>query len=306
LLLRGDFGGEKGGAVISLVLPKGSLEPGTLRLFEDADLPVRRISDRDYGATIADPRIGKVKILRPQEIGLAVQDGYFDLGITGLDWIRETGAEVEEVMDLGPGGRDVGGFVRIVLAVPQTTHGDLPEHLPPRTRISTEYPNLTRQYFERLGIPVTVSLSYGATEAKIPELADAIVELTETGSSLRRAGLKVLGVVLESSTKLIANVEAWADPEKRREIEDITTLLRGVLSARGKVLLKLNVHESNLQRVIEVLPAMKSPTVSHLFGSDYYAVETVAVKSEINLLIPELKKRGAEDILEIPMSKIVA
>ncbi len=292
--------------MISLILPKGSLEAGTLKLFEDADLPVRRGSDRDYGATIADPRIGKVKILRVQEIGKAVEMGYFDVGVIGLDWVRESGSDVHEVMDLGPGGRDVGGNVRIVVAVPQSLDAETAKQLPAGTRVSTEYPNMTRRYFELLGVPVDVSMSYGATEAKIPELADAIVELTETGSSLRRAGLKIVGIVLESSTKLIANHQAWADPIKRREIEDITTLLRGVLAARGKVLIKLNVHESRLKEVIEILPAMKSPTVSRLFGSDYYAVETVAVKSEINLLIPELKKRGAEDILEIPMSKIVA
>jgi ATP phosphoribosyltransferase len=292
--------------VISLLLPKGSLEAGAMRLFEEADLPVQRASDRDYGATIADPRIGKVKILRPQEIGLAVQSGYFDCGITGLDWIRESGADVHEVMDLGPGGRELGGFVRIVVAVPNDLPISEPAQLRPGTRISTEFVNLTRGYFADLGVPVEVSLSHGATEAKIPELADAIVELTETGSSLRRAGLKVVGVVLQSSTKLIANKEAWADEQKRRDLEDIKTLLQGVLSARGKVLLKLNVHESRLQDVVAVLPAMKSPTVSHLFGTDYYAVETVAIKSEINLLIPELKKRGAEDILEIPISKIVA
>ena len=291
--------------MISLVLPKGSLEAATFRLFEDADLPVVRASDRDYGATIADPRISKVKILRPQEIARAVEQGYFDLGITGLDWIREPEADVHEVMDLGPGGREIGGVVRIVVAVPQSSPIDEAAKLPGGSRISTELPNLTRAYFDSLGVPVEVSISYGATEAKIPELADAIVDSTETGSSLRRAGLKVIGVILESSTKLIANPLAWADETKRREIDDVTTLLRGALTARGKVLLKLNVHESKMKAVIEVLPGMKSPTVSHLYGTDYFAVEAVAIRAGINLLIPELKKRGAEDILEIPITKIV-
>ncbi len=291
--------------MIDLVLPKGSLEAVTLKLFEEADLPVRRSSDREYNASIPDPRIGKVKILRPQEIAQAIQQGHFDLGITGYDWVAETDSEVHEVMDLGF-NRASSAVARIVLAVPGDSPVERPEDVAAGSRISTEYPNLTRRYFERLGIPVTVSLSYGATEAKIPELADAIVDLTETGSSLRRAGFKIVGTVLETSTRLIANCQSWANPEKRQAIEEITTLLAGVLAARGKVLIKMNAPEDRLQEIIAVLPAMKAPTVSHLFGTSYYAVETVAVKSTINLLIPELKKRGAEDILELPISKIVA
>jgi len=291
--------------MIDLVLPKGSLEAVTLKLFEEADLPVRRSSDREYNASIPDPRIGKVKILRPQEIAQAVQHGHFDLGITGHDWVVETESEIHEVMDLGF-NRASSSVARIVLAVPGDAPIDRPEDIVPGSRISTEYPNLTRRYFEHLGIPVAVSLSYGATEAKIPELADAIVDLTETGSSLRRAGFKIVGTILETSTRLIANCASWADPGKRQDIEEITTLLAGVLAARGKVLIKMNAPEERLQDIISVLPAMKAPTVSHLFGTNYYAVETVAVKSTINLLIPELKKRGAEDILELPISKIVA
>ncbi|HLH73338.1 MAG TPA: ATP phosphoribosyltransferase [Chloroflexota bacterium] len=290
--------------MIDLVLPKGSLEAGTLKLFEEADLPVRRSSDRDYTASIPDPRIGKVKILRPQEIAQAVQHGYFDLGITGHDWVIEPNSDVHEVMDLGF-NRSGAPIARVVLAVPFDSPIERPEDVPPGSRISTEYPNLTHRFFERLNIPVCVSLSYGATEAKIPELADAIVDLTETGSSLRRAGFKIVGTLAETSTRLIANKQSWADPEKRQEIEEITTLLVGVLEARGKVLIKMNVPEERLQDVIRILPAMKAPTVSHLFGTTFYAVETVAVKSGINLLIPELKKQGAEGILEIPISKIV-
>jgi ATP phosphoribosyltransferase len=290
--------------VIDLVLPKGSLEAATLRLFEEADLPVRRSSDRDYSATIPDPRIGKVKILRPQEIAQAVEHGYFDLGITGHDWVLETDSDVYEVMDLGF-NRASNGIARIVLAVPGDSPIERPEDVPPGWRISTEYLNLTRRFFARLGIPVEVSLSYGATEAKIPELADAIVDITETGSSLRRAGFKIIGTLAETTSRLIANHASWQDPAKRQEIIEIQTLLAGVLTARGKVLIKMNVSEDRLQEVINVLPAMKAPTVSRLFGTNYYAVEAVAVKANINLLIPELKKRGAEDILELPISKIV-
>ncbi len=291
--------------MIDLVLPKGSLEAGTLRLFEEADLPVQRANDRDYNAVIADPRIGKVKILRPQEIAPAVQHGYFDLGITGHDWVLETASDVQEVMDLG---FNRGGLARarIVLAVPADSGIHRPEDVPAHARISTEYLTLTRRFFEKLDIPVEVMLSYGATEAKVPELADAIVDLTETGTSLRRAGFRIVGTLAETSTRLIANKTSWGDPAKRQEIEEIRTLLAGVLAARGKVLIKMNVPEERLRDVIAILPAMKSPTVSHLFGTTYYAVETVAVKSEINLLIPKLKQHGAEDILELPISKIVA
>lgn len=292
--------------MLNLVLPKGSLEAQTLKLFEEADLTVRRGSDNEYNATIADPRVARVKILRPQEIPTFIQQGYFDLGIAGLDWVRETDSDVVEVMELGGSGRETGQRVKVVLAVPGDRGIGNPRDLPAGTRVSTEYPELTRRYFASLGLPVKVFLSYGATEAKVPEIVDAIVEVTETGSTLRRHGMRIIDTLLESTLKLIANKEAWADPEKRQAIEEIATLLTGVLNARGKVLIKLNVPEAQLQDVISVLPSMKAPTISRLFGSNYYAVETVAVKSTINVLIPELKKRGAEDILELPITKIVA
>jgi ATP phosphoribosyltransferase len=291
--------------MLSLVLPKGSLEQQTLRLFEEADLPVRRKSDREYNGTIADPRISRVKILRPQEIPVYIQQGYFDLGITGLDWITETGSEVVDIMDLAYSKQGLGAPVKIVLAVAGDSGITDPSQMKPGSRISTEYLNLTRRYFESLDIPVQLFRSYGATEAKVPELVDGIVDVTETGATLQRNGMRIIKVIMESTTRLIANPAAYADPEKRQAIDELTTLLDGVLAARGKVLIKLNVAEENLAGVIGILPAMKSPTVSRLYNSNSYAVETVVVKSEINLLIPELKKRGAEDILEIPMSKIV-
>jgi len=291
--------------VLNLVLPKGSLEEQTLKLFEQADLPVRRGSDREYNVTISDPRIGRVKVLRPQEIGAYVQKGYFDLGITGLDWVGETDSDVVRIMDMAYNKQGVGAPVKIVLAVSRDSGIEKPEQLPGGSRISTEYPNIPRRYFERLGIPVEVQLSYGATEAKVPEIADAVVEVTETGSTLRKNGMQIIAVLLESSTQLIANRRSYEDPVRRQEIEEIQTLLTGVLTARGKVLIKLNVHEENLQKVVDVLPGMKSPTVSRLYGTGYYAVEAVAVKSEVNLIIPRLKAAGAEDILELPISKIV-
>jgi ATP phosphoribosyltransferase len=291
--------------VIDLVLPKGSLEAGTFRLFEEADLPVLRASDRDYNASIPDPRISKVKILRPQEIPRAIEAGLFDLGIAGHDCVLESSSDVCEVMDLGFNRGGV-AVAKIVLAVANDSTIRRAEDVPPGSRINTEYVGMTKRFFEALGIPVDVSFSHGATEAKIPELADAIVDITETGSSLRRAGLRIVATLAETSPRLIANKQSWNDPAKRREIEEIRTLLAGVLAARGKVLIKMNVPEARLQELIGILPAMKSPTVSHLFGTSYYAVETVAIKSEINLLIPKLKNHGAEDILEIPIAKIVA
>ncbi len=253
--------------MLSLALPKGNLEVQTMRLFEEADLPVRRASEREYNATIRDPRIGQVKVLRAQEIPRYVQQGYFDLGITGLDWITETGSQVVEVLDLAYNKQGIGDPVKIVLAVSGTSDIEKPQDIPPGTRVSTEYMNLTRQYFERLGIPVELFLSYGATEAKVPEMADAIVDITETGATLRRHGMRIIDTLLESSTKLIANQAAYANPLKRQEIEEITTLLSGALAARGKVLVKLNVSEDKLDAVIAVLPAAKAPTVSRLYGS---------------------------------------
>jgi ATP phosphoribosyltransferase len=290
--------------MLRLVIPKGSLEQQTLRLLEAADLPVRRGSDRDYHGRIEDERIDRVSLLRPQEIPRYVEEGFFDVGITGRDWVLETGADVEVVASLAyaKGGP---GTVRVVLAVARDHPATSAAELPPGTRISTEYPNLTRAYFERLGIPVRVFTSYGATEAKVPEIVDAIVDVAETGGTLRAHGMKVIETLLESEVLLIASREAAADPERRRAIDDITTLLLGALRAQGKVLIKLNVSEDRLKEVVAVLPAMKAPTVSPLAEEGAYAVETVVEKAHVNTLIPLLKAHGATDILELPISKIV-
>lgn len=289
--------------MLSIALPKGSLEEQTMRLFADADLEVRK-SSREYNPTIGDPRISKVKILRPQEIPLYVAEGHFDLGVSGHDWVTESGADVVEVADL-PYAKTGTGVIKLVLAVPLDSPIHSAADIPPGSRISTEFPNVTRAFFERLGIPVEVHYSYGATEAKVPELMDALVDLTETGSTLRRNGLRIVDVVLESTTRLLASKQAWADPVKRGAIEEIRTLLLGVIEARGRVLLSMNVCAGRLPGVIGELPAMKRPTVNQLYGSDDYEVMTVAEKSAVNILIPRLKAAGAEDILEIPISKIV-
>lgn len=289
--------------MITIALPKGSLEAQTLQLFKEADLEVRR-TDRDYNPRINDPRIGKVKILRPQEIPLYVQMGYFDLGISGVDWVEESGADVVEVANLSY-SKTGEGNVKIVVAV----HRDEPIEdvtaIRPGSRVTTEYPRITKRFFDDLGIPVRLFPSYGASEAKVPDLMDVVVDLTETGSTLRKNGLKIVGEIMESHTALLANRDSLRDPHKHREIDEIATLLMGVIEARRQVLLTMNVPAAALERVIEVLPAMKRPTLSRLHGIDYFSIQTVVQKGLVNGLIPALKAAGAEDILEIPITKIV-
>lgn len=290
--------------MLRLVLPKGSLERATLELFEAADLAVLRGSDVDYRATIEDPRVSEVRILRPQEIPQYVAEGLFDLGITGRDWIEETASDVASLGELRY-SKATARPVRVVLAVAEDSPAKSAKDLVPGTRVSTEYPALTRRFLEANGVDADVRLSHGATEAKIPEIADAVVEITETGRALRAAGLRIIATVLESHTELIANRLSYADDAKRHAMQQLMTLLTGTLIARGRVLVKLNVAESALGSVIELLPAMKSPTVSKLYGEDGFAVEAVVPKHTINTLIPALKDHGATDIIELPISKIV-
>jgi ATP phosphoribosyltransferase len=290
--------------VLRLVLPKGSLEQQTLRLFEEADLRVRRGSDRDYHGTIDDERIDRVSLLRPQEIPIYVQDGLFDLGITGQDWIAETDADVEVLSSLTYAKSGTGHGTSVVLAVPADHPANSANEMPAGSGISTEFVNLTKRYFDGLGIDVRVVWSFGATEAKVPDIVDAIVDVTETGSTLRAHGMKIIETLMTSEPVLVANRDAAADAPKRRAMDDMTTLLVGAIRAEGRVLIKMNVGESDLAAVIEAVPAMKSPTVSRLQEGGY-AVETVVDKGQVNRLIPLLKERGATDILEIPISKIV-
>ncbi len=290
--------------MLRLVIPKGSLEQQTLRLLEEADLRVRRGSERDYHGSIDDERIERVSLLRPQEIPVYVQDGLFDLGITGQDWLAETGAEVEILASLSYAKSGTGHGTSVVLAVPADHPADSAKEIPAGTRISTEFVQLTKRYFDELGIDVHVVWSFGATEAKVPEIVDAIVDITETGSTLRAHGMKIIETLMTSEPVLIANRDAAADPELRQAMQDIVTLLLGALRAEGRVLIKLNVAEADLAAVLEIVPSMKSPTVSSLQAGGY-AVETVVEKGRINTLIPQLKARGATDILELPISKIV-
>jgi ATP phosphoribosyltransferase len=290
--------------MLKLVIPKGSLEDQTLRLFEAADLDVRRGSVRDYHGTVDDDRIDRVSVLRPQEIPVYVEQGLFDLGITGQDWIAETQADVEVLTPLRYAKTGTGHGTKIVLAVPNEHPANSAKEMPSGTRISTEFVNLTERYFEELGIEVQVAWSYGATEAKVPEIVDAIVDVTETGSTLRAHGMKIIETLMTSDAVLIANPTAAADPSLRAAMDDITTLLLGALRAEGRVLIKLNVGEDELDAVLKVVPSMKAPTVSPLAHGGY-AVETVAEKRTVNRLIPELLAAGASDILELPISKIV-
>lgn len=289
--------------MLKIVLPKGSLENATLDLFEAADLSVVRTSSVDYKASIDDPRVAEVRILRPQEIATYVQEGLFDIGITGRDWIEETNSEVVSLGELRY-SKATAQPVRVVVAVADSSSAQSAKDLKDGVRVTTEYPEMTRRYFANLGIKADIRLSYGASEAKIPDIADCVVDITETGRALRAAGLRIIDTMLTSYTELIANKESFADPVKRHAMEQIMTLLTGTLEARDKVLLKLNVSEDSMDKVLALLPAAKSPTVSRLASGDF-AVESVVAKRGINTLIPNLIDAGASDLLEIPISKII-
>ncbi|MFZ9910591.1 MAG: ATP phosphoribosyltransferase, partial [Ilumatobacteraceae bacterium] len=284
--------------MLRLVLPKGSLEKATFELFDAADLTVKRSSQVDYRASILDPRIGEVRILRPQEIPTYVAEGLFDIGITGRDWIEETSSTVQSLGKLNY-SKATNDPVRIVVAVAQDSTFQKVEDLPKGVRVTSEYPRLAKSFFASRGIDADVRLSYGASEAKIPDIADCVVDLTETGRALRAAGLRIIDTILTSHTELIANPSSYADPAKRHAMMQLLTLLEGSLEARGKVLVKLNVSDACYQAVLKVLPAAKSPTVSKLASGDW-AVESVVEKRTVNTVIPALKDAGATDILELP------
>jgi ATP phosphoribosyltransferase len=290
--------------MLNLVLPKGSLEKATFQLFADADLGIHRNSDVTYKARIDDPRIASVRILRPQEIPVYVADGLFDIGVCGRDWVEETSSQIVSLGEMKY-SKATSNPIKMVVAVAGDSGWESVADLPQGVKVSTEYPELTKRFFEKNGIEADVRLSYGATEAKVPDIVDCVVEITETGSALRAAGLKVIDTILHSYTEVVANPATYEIPEKRHAMEQIMTLLQGVLEARGKVLVKLNVSTEDLDAVIAKLPAMKTPTVNELYQRNGYAVETVVPKNEINILIPALKDAGATDILELPLAKIV-
>jgi ATP phosphoribosyltransferase len=289
--------------VLRIVLPKGSLEKATFELFEAADLTVVRSSAVDYKATIDDPRVTEVRILRPQEIPVYVSEGLFDLGITGRDWVEETGSDVHSLGELQY-SKATSKPVQVVVAVAGDSPVQRVEDLHDGVRVTSEYPEMTKRFFEAKGVDADVRLSYGASEAKIPDIADCVVDITETGRALRAAGLRVIDTILTSYTEVVVNRTSYADPDKRKAMEQLMTLLNGALEARGKVLLKVNVTADKRDAVLAVLPAAKSPTVNQLANGDY-AIESVVAKAGINLVIPALTEAGATDLLEIPILKIV-
>ncbi len=289
--------------MLKIVLPKGSLEKATFELFDAADLTVIRSSAVEYKASVEDPRIDEVRILRPQEIARYVEEGLFDLGITGRDWIEETSSDVVSLGQLRY-SKATSQPVRVIVAVANDSAAQSVADLGDGVRVTTEYPEMTRRYFEERGVKADIRLSYGASEAKIPDIADVVVDITETGRALRAAGLRIIDTMLTSYTELIANKAAFADPQKRHAMEQIMTLLTGTLEARDKVLLKLNVSEENMSTVLALLPSAKSPTVASL-ASGGFAIETVVMKRGINTLIPDLIDAGASDLLEIPIAKII-
>jgi len=287
--------------VLRLGLPKGSLQDSTLALFKKAGYSFQ-VGSRSYHATCDDPEV-KGLLIRAQEMARYVQDGVFDVGLTGLDWIQEQQADVVEVADLIYSKASMRP-VRWVLAVPNDSPIQSVKDLQGK-RIATEVVNLTRQWLKKNGVSAEVEFSWGATEVKAPELVDAIVEVTETGSSLRANNLRIVEVLLESWTKLIANKKAWGDRWKREKIESLAMLLRAAIDAEDKVGLKLNAPKSKLNEILAVLPALTSPTVSPLHNSDWVAIESILPEKTVREIIPALKRAGAAGIVEYPLNKVV-
>lgn len=287
---------------LSLGLPKGSLETSTIELFQKAGIHIRK-SERSYYPTCDDPDLDLV-VMRPQEIPRYVEQGIIDAGITGQDWVSENNAKIVEVTELRY-SKNTRQKCRWVLAVPEDSNFKKPQDLIGK-RIATELVATTKRYFKKLKVPVEVEFSWGATEVKPPRLADAIVDITETGSSLRANRLRIIDTLMETCTVLIANRDSWKQRQKHEKLENMTMLLQGTLDAENYVGLKCNVEEANLAAVIKVLPALHNPTISHLYEQGWYAVETILPFQETKHIIPQLKRAGASGIVEYPVSKVIA
>ena len=286
---------------LKLGLPKGSLQEATFKMFKKAGYSIS-VGSRSYFPTVDDSEI-QIILLRAQEMSRYVEDGVLDCGMTGKDWIMENESDVTEVLDLvyGKQGKNP---VRWVVAVPNDSDIKTAKDLQGK-RIATEVVGLTRQYLAKHGVTADIEFSWGATEVKAPSLVDAIVELTETGSSLKANNLKIIDTVVESTTKLIANNESWNDPWKKKKMETIALLLKSALSAASKVGLKMNVAAANLNKVIDALPALKKPTISQLSEDGWVAVETVIEEHVVREIVPKLKDAGAEGIIEYPLNKVI-
>lgn len=288
-------------ATLKLGIPKGSLETATVDLFRRAGFNIT-ISSRSYFPAIDDPEV-ECMLIRAQEMARYVEDGVLDAGLTGLDWVMETGADVHTIADLVYSKQSF-GKVRWVLAVPESSPIQSIADLEGKI-IATELVGFTRRLLEQHDVRAKVEFSWGATEVKPPVLADAIVEVTETGSSLRANNLRIVETLLESNTQLIANHAAWKVEAKRRKLEDLKMLLEGAISALGKVGLMLNVEAASLAKVLQALPALKRPTISQLSEDGWLAVNTILDESTVRTIIPALKKAGAQGIVEYPLNKIV-
>jgi len=286
---------------LRLGIPKGSLQDATLELFQRAGFDIK-VGSRSYYPTVDDEEIECV-LIRAQEMARYVEDGVLDAGLTGHDWVIENDAKVVEVANLVYAKQSF-GKVRWVLAVPESSSIQGPRDLQDKV-IATELVNATTRYLARYGVTAKVEFSWGATEVKPPLLADAIVEVTETGSSLRANKLKIIDTVLESNTVLIANQAAWDDAWKKEKLSNIQMLLEGAMLAHGRVGLMLNVHKDNLRAVLDALPALKRPTISELSEAGWVAVNTILEEKLVRVIIPKLKQAGAQGIVEYPLNKIV-
>ena len=286
---------------LKLGIPKGSLQDATVQLFARAGFNIY-VSSRSYFPSVDDPEL-ECMLIRAQEMARYVEDGILDAGLTGRDWVEESEAKVEAIADLVYAKQSF-GKVRWVLAVPESSPFHTVKDLEGKI-IATELVATTKRYLAAHGVTAKVEFSWGATEVKPPVLADAIVEVTETGSSLRANKLKIIDTVIESNTQLIVNTSSWKDAEKRHKLEDLRMLLDGAIAALGKVGLMLNVHKDCLKAVLQVLPALKRPTISHLSDEDWLAVNTILDESTVRDIIPRLKQAGGQGIVEYPLNKIV-
>ena len=287
--------------LLMLGLPKGSLQDSTIKLFGKAGFNIS-VSSRSYRPSIDDEDLDG-RFVRAQEVSRYVEHGYFDCGLTGQDWVRENNSDVVEVCDLVY-SRASNKRSKWIIAVPEASPVQSVEDLEGK-RIATEVVNITNQYLKEKGVTAEVEFSWGATEVKVPDLVDAIVDLTETGNSIRANKLRIVDTLLYTNTVLIANKESWAIPEKRKKIENIALLLQSALEASSKVGLKLNIEKSKLDGILADLPALRNPTINRLADEAWVAIDTILDEKTVREIIPELKARGAEGIIEYPLNKVV-
>lgn len=282
-------------------LPKGSLQEATFQLFKQAGFNIT-VPSRSYFPAVNDPEM-EIVLMRAQEIPRYVYEGVLDAGVSGLDWIMENEADVVEVADMVY-AKNTPNPIRLVIAVADDSDIRQVSDLNGK-RVATELVNVTKKYLQKHGVEALVEYSYGATEVKVPHLVDAIADITETGSSLQANKLRIIATILESTTKLHANHKAWADSWKKEKLQNLAVLLQGALRARSKVGLKMNVPDAMLETILDVLPAMKQPTVSQLVRSDWVAIEVILEENQVRDLIPALKKAGAQDIIEYSLTKVI-